>query len=189
MKKILAIVLVMLLGMSNLYAKDKSTTKQSPPLKIGYVNFEYIVGNFPGIEALQSEFLSLNKQLEKHITAKLEDCRKKEQAFQKEAKNMTESIRKQKALELQQLRKSIQQLQEESSKKLTSKQESLFSPVLVKIRDAVAQVAQDHGYTYVLNATVSVMGILLYGSEEHEVSNLVLRKLGVDVDKLGDEKK
>jgi len=189
MKKIVSLFAALLLGISSLYAKDQLPGAQLPPLKIGYINFEYILKLLPDLKAAQSELSSLEKQLNKHLAAKFEDYQKKEEAYKKGSKTADESARKQQKLELQQLERNIRQFQLESSEKLNNKHTNLISPIYNKVQDTVAQVAQDHGYTYVLNTSLEGVPILLYADEEHNISDRVLRKLGVDPGQARDEKK
>ena len=171
------------------HAKDKSQGPQLPALKIGYVSFEYVLRLLPELKAAQSELDSLEKQLNKHLNAKLEDYQKKREAFKKGSKNADESVRKQQALELQRLERSIEQFHLELSEKLNSKEVDLTNPIYSKVQDAITQVAKECGYTCVLNANLGRVPILLYMDEEHNISDRVLRKLGVDLDKAGSEKK
>lgn len=190
MKKIASITVILLLSVFSLHAKDKSQGAQSPPLKIGYVNFEYILRLLPELKAAKSELASLDKQLNKHMAAKLEDYRKKEEAFKKGSKTADESVIKQQVLELQRLEKSIRQFQLESSEKLDSKEASLINPIYDKVQDAITQTAKEYSYTCVLNASLGrMLPILLYAGEEHDISDRVLKKLGVDLDKAGSDKK
>ena len=187
MKKIITLTVALLLGVFSLSAKEKSKGAQLPPLKLGYVNFEYILEFLPDLKAAQSEIYSFGNQLKKHIAAKTEDLNKKEEAFKKDRKTMNESVRKQQELEIQRLKTSLRQFQEESSEKFTSKQNDLLGPIYGKVQNAITQVSKDHGYTFVLNASLGGMLLLFHADEEHDISDRVLRKLGIDPEKIGTE--
>ena len=55
-----------------------------------------------------------------------------------------------------------------------------LQPVFDKIGTAIEQVAKENSYTHVFNLAVGGQSILLYAREEDNVSNLVLKKLGID---------
>ena len=189
MQKILSLTLALMLGVSHLSAKEKSNTAQQLPLKIGYVNLGYIVEALPETKSIVSECTILRKQLKKQIEIKVEDYNKKIQAFRKDYQTMDETTRNQKVSEFQQLEESLGRLELELQEKVENKRNSLLQPVYGKIQNAIAQIAQENGYTYVLCNNIGSMPILVYGDETHNISNRVLRKLGVDPDKAEDKGK
>ncbi|HAN49662.1 MAG TPA: outer membrane chaperone Skp [Amoebophilaceae bacterium] len=189
MQKKLFLTLALMLSLCKLYAKEKSSHIQPPPLKIGYTSVEYILGFLPETKAIKSEYTSLEKQLKNQLEARVGDFQQKVQAFQQGYEAMTEAVRNQKQLELQKLQGSLEQLQLESQEKLTSKQTNLLKPVYEKITNTIAQVAKENGYTHVLDNNVGGIPILLYADAEHDISDLVLKKLGIDPDKPEGKKK
>ena len=93
---------------------------------------------------------------------------------------MTEPARNKKQQELQQQQMRIQQEEMEAQEKLASKHTNLLKPIYEKIQNKIEQVAKENGYTHVFNANVGGMPVLLYAGEEHNISTLVLKKLGVN---------
>jgi outer membrane protein len=70
---------------------------------------------------------------------------------------------------------------------LQTKQQQLLEPILLKVNTAIQDVGKENGFLYILNmdAGANTTPIILYaGSEEYAVTNLILRKLGVDPDKI-----
>ena len=183
MQKRLLLVLALMLNLCNLHAREKAHPRQSTPIKIGYVNVEYVLGLLPETKVKDSEFVSFRKQLIKQIQDKEEEYQQKVQTLKKGGDSMNQSVRSQKELELQQLQEGIRRLQLEWQGKLARKQISLLGPIYDKIKDVVVQVAKEHGYTHVLNADVENMNVLLYVDEEYNISDRVLKKLGVDPNK------
>lgn len=183
MQKRSFLILVLLLSLFNVYAKEKSTNiPQSPSLKIGYTNVEYILGFLPETKMIASEYASFEKQLANHLEAKIEAFQKQVHAFEQGRESMTEAAKNQKQLELQQLQGSIKQFQLELQEKSDNKQMDLLKPVYDKIMNAIQQVAKENGYTHVLNPNVGNIPVLLYVDEAHNISDWVLRKLGIDPD-------
>jgi outer membrane protein len=188
-KKRLFLILALMLSLSKLYAKEKFSHIQSPPLKIGYTNVEYLLGFLPEAKIIASEYASFEKQLNNQLGDKLEELQKQAQAFQQGQGAMTEEVSNKKKLELQQLQKKLERLELESQEKLYNKRNDLLQPVYEKITKVIKQVAQEHGYTHILNTNLGGLSVLLYVDEEHNISDLVLKKLGIDSDKEKDKKK
>lgn len=108
-----------------------------------------------------------------------------EQGYQ----TMTEAVRGQKQKELQQLQGNFEQLQAEAQGKLASKHASLLEPIYERVQKAIQQVAQEHAYTHVFNNSLGGMSILLYVSDEHNLSDKVLQQLGIDPDRKAQKEK
>ena len=47
---------------------------------------------------------------------------------------------------------------------------------------ALKKIAEEKGYTYILNSSASGSSIVLHGDESDEVSKLLLSRLGVEID-------
>ena len=96
MRKRLFLTLALMLSLFKMYAKEKSSHIQPPPLKIGYTNMEYILSCLPETKAIKSEYASFEKQLNKRLEAGVEDLQQKGQAFERGYEAMTEAERNQK---------------------------------------------------------------------------------------------
>ncbi|MCU0318012.1 MAG: OmpH family outer membrane protein [Amoebophilaceae bacterium] len=183
MQKKVLLALALTLSLCKLHAENKRSVTQSPPIKIGYTSVDYIFRFLPEVKTIASECASLEKQLRSKVEASLAGYYQKEKAFKQDRDAMTEAVRNQKQLELQQLRGDCERLQLEFQEKLDSKHIDLLKPVYEKVTNAIQQVAEEDGYTHILNANMGGMPVLLYVSEEHHISDRVLKKLGVYPDK------
>jgi outer membrane protein len=94
---------------------------------------------------------------------------------------MTEVIRADKERELQDLNGQIEQFQKNAEQSLQEKQQKLMKPVLEKIQKAIDDVAVENGFTYVLSSdgAMGQVPIILYGPDNLNISDLVLKKMGV----------
>lgn len=184
---ILTLTLIVLLFRVEAHA---AASKEVLPLKIGYADMDYIFGLLPESKRVESEFLSFRKQLVSQMEAKGREYQQKGQALKKGYASMTEAVRNKKERELQQLGASIQQIQQEAEQKLANKQANLLKPLYEKIQSMIEQVAKAQGYTHVFSTNAGGGGapVLLYATEEHNISDLVLKKLGVKPSK-GKKKK
>ncbi len=164
------------------------TPAPTPSMKIGYVDLDYVFSFLPEIKKVESECASFEKQLQNQLEAKIREFQQKLQDLQQGYETMDEPVRNQKQQELQELEKNLKRLQLESQEKLMSKRNSLLSPIDAKIRSTIKQIAEENGYIYILNASLGGMPVILYVVEEHNISDLILKKLGISPEKEKDSK-
>ena len=61
------------------------------------------------------------------------------------------------------------------------KRNELMQPLLNKLQAAIDAVAEENGYTYILNQTSGTN--ILYGVEQFDVTQLIAAKLGITIPK------
>ena len=150
-------------------------------MKVGYTNVDYVLSQLPDSKQIESDLKTYRSQLENSLKAKYQDFEAKAKDYQANGEKMSEVIRKDKEKELQNMQTSIQEFEKNSEESLQKKQQTLLAPVLEKIQKAIKEVAKDNGYTYVFNsdAGYGTTPILLHAPENDNVSDLVLKKMGV----------
>lgn len=76
----------------------------------------------------------------------------------------------------------ITKLASDAEAEIVTKREDLLEPILEKLQNAIDAVAEEKGYTIVLNQTNSSgVSTILYGPEEDDVTQAVLKKLNVQI--------
>jgi outer membrane protein len=170
------VVLVSMVAMSVV-----SNAQTAANLKIGYTNVEYILALMPEAKRIESDLKAYSTQLESQLQTKYKEFETKGEAYQKGAPTMTETARAEKEKELMGLRTSIEEFQKNAEVSLQKKQQSLLEPAYKKMQGAIDQVAKENGYTYVFNsdAGYGTNAILLHAPEDGNISDLVLKKMGV----------
>ncbi|PJJ48717.1 outer membrane protein [Hymenobacter chitinivorans DSM 11115] len=148
------------------------------PLKIGYTSVEYVLSQMPESRQIESDLKAYSSQLEAQLKSKYADYQAKAEAYQKGASTMTEVVRADKEKELTGLQNSIQEFQRSADQSLQQKQQALLKPALDKLQKTIDAVAEENGYTYVLNSD-GASPVLLHGPKEGDISDLVLKKMGV----------
>jgi outer membrane protein len=56
----------------------------------------------------------------------------------------------------------------------------LLQPAYDKIQGAINDVADENGYTHVFSSDAGAFAILLYAKDESNITDLVLKKLGIE---------
>ncbi|MGI4740610.1 MAG: OmpH family outer membrane protein [Janthinobacterium lividum] len=149
------------------------------PLKIGYTSVEYVLSQMPESKQIESDLKAYGTQLEAQIKSKQTEYQTKLEAYQKGQSTMTPVIKADKEKELTTLGQSIQEFGQSAQQSMQQKQQSLLRPVLDKIQKTIDAVAQENGYTYVLNSDSGSNPVLLHGPKDGDVSDVILKKMGI----------
>ncbi len=149
------------------------------PLKIGYTSVEYVLSQMPESKQIESDLKAYGTQLEAQIKSKQTEYQTKLEAYQKGGPTMTPVIKADKEKELTTLGQSIQEFGQSAQQSMQQKQQTLLRPVLDKIQKTIDAVAEENGYTYVLNSDSGSNPVLLHGPKDGDVSEIILKKMGI----------
>ena len=155
-----------------------TATLAQAPLKIGYTSVDYVLSQMPESKRIESDLKAYSSQLEAQLKSKISDYQTKAEAYSKGAATMTDVVRADKEKELTGLQGSIQEFQRSADNSLQQKQQTLLKPALDKLQKTIDEVATEGGYTYVLNSD-GASPVLLHGPKEGDISDLILKKMGV----------
>jgi len=156
------------------------STANAQTQKIGYADWEYIFSQLPEFKRIDSELKTHSEQLQNQMKAKQQDFETKYKAYQGMPATTPDAIKADKERELQALQEGFQKYQQEAQSSLQKKQADLMEPVYKKVGKNIEDVAKENGYTFIINPQVAGGGdILLYSDENYNISNLVLKKMGV----------
>jgi outer membrane protein len=168
-------------------AATPATTAAAPrataatPLKIGYTSMDYLLQQVPEAKDIQNQLTIQRTQLEKEQQRLQQEFQEKLKAYETGGATMSEVIRADREKELQGLQTRFQEFQRGAEQTLQKKYGDLVGPVLQKIQKNINAVSAENGYTHVFNtdAGAGTAAILLYAPEESNISDLVLKKMGV----------
>ena len=148
-------------------------------LKIGYTNADYVLSLLPEAKQIDAELKAYEKQLQNQLQAKYTNLQAKVAEYEKNAAGYDDLIRADKEQEIQQQQQSIQKFSQDAETSLGNKRNKLLQPAYEKIGNAIKQVALDNGYSHIFSAGAPGFDVLLYAREEDDVSDLILKKLGI----------
>ena len=197
MKKnlVMAFIAALLMGGANAQAQAPTATTTptttaaagSPaavagPLKLGYTNIDYVLAQTPEAKDIQNQLTIQRTQSENELKRMQKELEDKYGAYEKGAAQMSDVIRKDRETELQGLQGRIQEFGRTAETSLQTKYQQLVNPVVQKIQKAIDEVAKENKYTYVFNldAGANTIPILLVAPEQDNITELVLRKMGID---------
>jgi len=168
MKKLLVIAL--LIGM--VFAGN-AVNAQS---KIGYINLSQLVQLMPETKVIQSSVNDYSKQFIDQLTVMNNDFKVKAADFEKNKATMSDAVRTAKEAELSDLQKRLQDYSNDSQQKVEARSAELAKPLFEKMRAAVAQVAKEKGYSYVINTAQTD---LIVSPPGDDLTTDVKAKLGI----------
>ena len=151
------------------------------PIKIGYTSMDYLLGNVPEAKDIQNQLTIQRTQLENESSRMKKEFEDKYKAYEAGSAQMSDVIKADREKELQNLQTRFQEFQRTSESTLQQKYQQLVSPVLQKIQKNIDAVARENGYSHVFNldAGAGTAVILLYAPEDGNISDIVLKKMGV----------
>ncbi len=153
-----------------------SVSAISAQAKIGYVNSQDLLADLPEVKQAQANLKSLEQQLQKKGQGMVETLQKKYADLQRKEQQglLAPKELQAQAAKLKEEEQKLGQFQQEMQDQLLKKQQELMAPVIDKIKNAIAQVAKENGYTYILD---NAAGVVLYGEPSLDVSAQVKAKL------------
>jgi len=172
------IFLLALLGCATI--APAQTQPQSVVQKIGYADWDVIFVQLPEYKQIEAEMKTHQSQLENQMKAKQLDFETKLKAYQSMPATTPDAIKADKERELQGLQEGFQKFQQDAQTSLQNKQTTLMEPIYAKVGKAIEEVARENGYAFIINPQLIGGGdILLYSDDKYNITDLVLKKMGV----------
>jgi len=148
--------------------------------KFGYLNSAALLQLMPEVREAEANLQTFQEQLQKKGQQMLEQFQAKYQEL--ERKNSQGEISPKQLQEetkaLQDEEAKIAQFERDMQQQILGKREDLLQPILDDVNAAIQEVASEHGYSYIFDASPGG-GILLYADETTDVMDLVKAKLGL----------
>ncbi|MFN3801738.1 OmpH family outer membrane protein [Belliella pelovolcani] len=154
---------------------------QAQDIKIGYTNVELIMDLMPEMEQIGADIQDYQQQLQMNIQTKGESFQRQVQAYQQAAATMTEDARAAKENELTKLRDELQKFEQDAQVSYQRKLQQLLEPVQTKVFNAINAVAAENNYTHIFSDSAGNSPILLYTRDDDKFTELVLKKLGIEI--------
>ncbi len=170
---------VLLMGLGALHARPAAAQQ-----KIGYVDSEYILDKMPEYATVQQKLDQLEQQWREEIQAKKEKVQELQQTFQSRELLYTEQERAEMKKSIQKARNEVESLRERyfgPEGELYSQQKQLMRPIQERVLAAVEEVATTRGYDYVYDRSGDFL--FMYARDQYNLSDAVLRELGINVER------
>ena len=124
--------------------------------KFGKVNTQTIMQSLPELSKVNGELEATAKQCENELKSMQEELQRQSEAYEKAKSTMNATTQQQKEQELQGLYQKIQQTYQDNQQALQKAQQEKMQPVLNKVRNAIQNVGNTGGYTYIFEEGAAV---------------------------------
>lgn len=149
-------------------------------LKLGHIDSQELLSSMPQSDSAQKKLERIAHEHETILEEMTVEFNKKYEAYRNalQAGTMSSLARATKEAELEDLQNRIQTFQETAQQDLQNKRAELFGPVQEAALNAVNEVAQENGFTYIFD---TAMGGVVYSSpDSQDILPLVKKKLGIE---------
>lgn len=146
--------------------------------KVGYLNAQAVLADMQEMKAADSQLEALAKQLQAKDSLAQVAFVAKAQAYQEDVKQgkLAPIKEQEEGKKLEDEKQKIVAFQQEMQQQIGKKQQELYQPVFDKVNKAIADVAKENGFTYIVDAT---KGSLLFADDKFDIQALVRAKLGL----------
>jgi outer membrane protein len=141
-------------------------------VKIGYVDSRAVSDKLPEVKQAYAQLTEFQKQKQNELQKEEEAFQKQVEDYQKALETMEPAMRSSKERELQAKQEQLQLRATNAQADIQKRQQTIFDPIEKRIQEAITQVANENGYTYVLAKEV-----LLHSPAGDDISELVAKKL------------
>ena len=139
--------------------------------KFGRFDYQAVVQALPDYKTAMDELQAIAQNYENDFADMQREYQTKLEKFRTEVNDKTpENIRQRREQELVDMQQKLQQAYEDNSKALQDEQQRKMQPILLKVQEAVSAVAK---------AAAQGSGIFINESLTDDVTNLVMKKLGI----------
>ncbi len=155
---------------------------QQNELRIGYVDPQHIMRSMPEMAAIERRLQNFVERKRQEFAEKEATFRQEVEEYQQKMAVISDEAKRQEEERLAELNLELQEFQQNFQQEVQERQFELLEPLLDKIQDAIESVADERGFTFVLN-TMTNNGdfIILYASDEaqrdYDITDEVMQRL------------
>ena len=141
--------------------------------KLGHVNSQVIMQELPDYESARKDLESFNNDLTKELEMYQKLIMEFAQDYEQNKNGMSEDTRKRKETDLMERQQNYEKKAYEAEQKLQQKEQELLQAIMIKVNNAVKELAKADGYSYIFELTT-----LLHAGGD-DISDKVRKKLGI----------
>ena len=144
--------------------------------KLGHVRSMEVTNRLPQMDSVIRALQDYGRKLASNLKAMTAEYNAKYVEFQAKESAWPELVKESKERELEELWKRLQDFERQSKEDYAKQSEALILPLTGKVRAAIEAVAEEGGFSYILDAS---NGMLFLGPGAEDVTPLVEAKLGL----------
>jgi outer membrane protein len=144
--------------------------------KIGHVDFAKLFQAIPGQDTIKAKYEKFQKELSDEFNKMQAEYTTKVDEFQKTEATLSNIVKQTKQKEIIDIQQRLDAFQQSAQQSLQQKEAELMAPTIARAKKAIADVAKENGFNYILNTTD---GVLLYSDGGEDIMPLVKKKLNL----------
>lgn len=170
MKRILKVTLlaVVLLTSANTFAQT---------LKLGHIDSSKLLAIMPEKDTAQKQIETKAKEFDTQIKAMQAEYQALVEAYVAERETLSDAIRADREKAIQDLQNRMQTFDQFAQNKIQTTRQELLKPIFDKASQAIKEVGEENGFTYVLDLSTGV--VLFNSATSIDIMPLVKTKLGI----------
>lgn len=153
-----------------------ATVSAQQPAKFGHIDTNELLSLMPGRDSARVQLERYARELEAQYVTMQNELQTKYQDYLEKESTFSELIRQSRQRELTNLQERILEFQESAQQDLVEQENRLLSPIIQKAQNAIADVANDNGFTYIFDIS---SGAVLFWEKGENIMPLVKIKLGL----------
>ncbi|MFA7081745.1 MAG: OmpH family outer membrane protein [Bacteroidales bacterium] len=144
-------------------------------IKIGHFSSTDLIKKMPEGDSAQKEMQKYMEELQGEAESMQKEYQRLVTEYQEKEAQLSAILKDSKQKEIQSVNQRFQEFQQIAENDIQKKQGELMLAITEKIKTAVAEVAKEGKYTYIMEST----GILWYAEESEDVTSLISKKLNL----------
>ena len=145
--------------------------------KLAHINSQEILTLMPERATIEKTIGELQTQWEGELVKMREEYSTKVKEYQEKQATMPESIKQARQSEIAEIEQRINTFQQTAYSDLQKKQQELFTPVVEKVKKAIAEVGAEGNYTYIFD--LATQSIIYQSPKSKDLTADVKKKLGL----------
>lgn len=138
----LLLIAIITLGFNSIQAQTK----------VGHISTDLLLSLMPETKALNVDLEKLSKTYETELKTENDKLAAKLKKYEAEVASQTDEVNQQRQAEVQQDQQRLYQSSQIAQEDIRKKRDEKLKPILEKARKAIEDVANEKGFTYVLDA-------------------------------------
>ena len=156
------------------------TATTQAELKIGYIRSQYIFEKYEPYKEAEKQLEEFHKKELSSLQKMYDDLQQRAKEAEQKSLLMTDEMKRQKLEELKKQEEELNKYHEDLYKDdgvMVKKQTELMQPIIDRINEVIMRVAENEAYDFILDATASQGGQILFANEKYDISDQILEEL------------
>ena len=150
--------------------------------KIGYVDNGKVINGYQAKKDIEEKYNKKQQEFQKHTDSIGQAFQLEAQEVQSKFSSMSKSKQQEQYQFLGQKQKMLQQQIQSEQQQMQQAFQTEIDSAIAKVKGFVKKYGKNHGYTYILGTSDNVASIL-YGTEENDLSQIVIDSLNANYKK------